>query len=164
MLVLSKGGQSTPSSSADGRAGSTKRPARPSVEPDQSKLADRRAGPVQFHGGPSWIEHATSLVIRRAGLVQFGGWPSWNDCGVTVPSSLLPPSGLDWTCYCFISIRVTVGTLRFKTAITRCLIWSSNWSYKTATVNLTPGLPPLYEKFEPSSESTSFQKRSFDKS
>ncbi|KAF3572767.1 hypothetical protein F2Q69_00059608 [Brassica cretica] len=43
MSVLLKGGQSTPSSSADGRAGSTTRPARPAAELNQSSSADGRA-------------------------------------------------------------------------------------------------------------------------
>ncbi|KAF3594755.1 hypothetical protein DY000_02021794 [Brassica cretica] len=86
-------------SSADGRAGSSTRPARPSAELDQSSSADGRAGPNTM-----------------------AGWPSWNDRAVTVPSLYLPPSGLDRTCCSFISIRVTVGTLRFKTAITLCLV------------------------------------------
>ncbi|KAF3543588.1 hypothetical protein DY000_02007290 [Brassica cretica] len=84
----------TPSSSADGRAGSTTRPARPSAELDQKR--DQLAHPPswtspvrrmaeldrkhdQLGGWSSWIEHATSSAIHQAGPVQFVGWPSWID-------------------------------------------------------------------------------------
>ncbi|KAF3513657.1 hypothetical protein F2Q69_00006560 [Brassica cretica] len=92
MHVLLKGGQSTPSSSADGQAGSTTRPARPSAKLDQKRdqlggwsswiehatsSAIHQAGPVQFVGWPSWIDNTTSSAIRRAEPVQLGRWPSW---------------------------------------------------------------------------------------
>ena len=49
---------STPSSLADGRPGSTKRPDQPSAELDRTRY--------QLGHTPSWIEHATSSAIRRA--------------------------------------------------------------------------------------------------
>ena len=123
--------------SAEGRAGSNARPARPSAELDRTtssaicragpvqfggwpswikratSSAIRRAGPVQFNGGPCWIKRATSSVIRRARPIQFGGWPSWNNCAVLVLSARLL-SRLYRTRSCFVSIGGTVGTLRFR--------------------------------------------------
>ena len=145
MPILLKGWQSTPSSSADGRAGSTKRSPQLSAELDRpndhlgyppswidqtTTSAIRRAEPVQLGGWPSWIDHATSSAMRRAGLVKFGGWPSWNNHAVTVQ-----------LCY---EVRID------------CIKW------QRFTKHLE--LPPLYQKFEPRSESTSFRKHSFDKS
>ena len=100
--------------SAEGRAGSNARPARPSAELDRTtSSAICRAGPVQFNGGPCWIKRATSSVIRRARPIQFGGWPSWNNCAVLVLSARLL-SRLYRTRSCFVSIGGTVGTLRFR--------------------------------------------------
>ena len=87
------------SSSADGRAGSNTRPARTSAELDHSSSADGRVGP-----SASWTKHATSLAIRLAGTNMLSSALHCN----------YPPSGLERTWSCFISIGVTVGNLLFK--------------------------------------------------
>ena len=66
MPVAMKGGQSTPSSSADGRAGSTKRPARPCAELNQSSSADGRAGSTTRPARPSTELNQSSSADGRA--------------------------------------------------------------------------------------------------
>ncbi|KAF2579483.1 hypothetical protein F2Q70_00011318 [Brassica cretica] len=87
MPVLLKGGQSTPSSTADGRAGSTKQPARPSAELNQSSWADGRAGSTKRPArrmvelDRQRMAELDQSVRRMAELDrqhdQLGGWPSW---------------------------------------------------------------------------------------
>ncbi|KAF3591444.1 hypothetical protein DY000_02022145 [Brassica cretica] len=104
MPVLLKGGQSTPSSSADGQAGSTTRPARPSTELNPSSSVDGRAGPTTLPPRqtgsttrpvrPSAELNQSSLADGLAGSTtpparrmaeldrphyQLGGWPRWID-------------------------------------------------------------------------------------
>ncbi|KAF2566570.1 hypothetical protein F2Q68_00025507 [Brassica cretica] len=67
MPVLFKGGQSTPSSSTDVRAGSTIRPARPSVKLNQSSSADGRAASNTRPARPSAELDQSSSADGRAG-------------------------------------------------------------------------------------------------
>ena len=82
-------------SSADRRAGSTTWPARPSAELDLSGSAEGRAG------------SNTRPVQRMAELGLLC-------CLHPILAAPPPPSGLERTCSCFISIGVIVGTLPFK--------------------------------------------------
>ena len=116
------------SSSGDGRAGSTTRPARPSAELNQSSSADGRAGSNTRPARPSaeldQISSADGQLDRtRDQLVHPPRWASTVRqmaelerlcCLHPVLAAPPPPSGLEQTCPCFISIGVTVGTLRFK--------------------------------------------------
>ena len=62
--------------------------------------------------------------------------PTWASYS-PLPPSLRSPSNLDQNFFCFVSIGVTIGTLRQK--LQRLVFrMNSNWSYKTTTVNLTP--------------------------
>ena len=100
---------------------------------------------VQLGGWPSWINHTT---IRQAGSTTRSAWlfdgmdrsnPSDGRAGLTNPSSSRPRSSSprDLIKLTLVSFRseTPLELYDFKTARTHFLVWSSNLSYETATVN-----------------------------
>ena len=140
MTVFLKGGQSTPSSLADGRAGSTTRPARRMAELDRSH--------DQLDHLPSWTSTALRMALLDRPCDQLSHPPSWttpvrrmaelNDHAVLVQSAKLLPRNLIKLALDSLWSEAPLELYDFKTARTSFLVWSSDLSYETAMVNWTP--------------------------
>ena len=122
--------RSQPWSSADDWDWSTTQPARPSAELNPSSSADGRAGSTTRSDRPFDGLDRSSPSDGRAGS---------NKPSSSRPrSSSPPPRDLIKLALVSFQSETPLELYDFKTARTRFLVWSSNLSYKMATVNKTP--------------------------